>query len=64
MEITHKQKVASIFPTAAKKIHMLSEYVGEEADVPDPYKCGIEVYRQCAAFLQFLLNKLADKLKN
>lgn len=62
MELRHKQRVTSIFPTAAKKTYMLSEYVGEEADVPDPYKCGIEVYRECAAQLQFLLNKLVKKL--
>ena len=64
METRHKQEVVSQFPKAVTKTHLLSEYVGENGDVPDPYGSGIVVYRNCAARLEFLLNKLADKLKS
>ena len=64
MESRHKHAVASRFPEAAKKTHLLSEYVGEGGDVPDPYLLGIVVYRKCAATLQSLLNKLAEKLRS
>jgi len=64
MESGHKQQVISRFPEAAKKTHLLSEYVGESGDVPDPYLRGIAIYRKCAATLQSLLNKLAEKLRS
>ena len=64
MESRHKEVVLSRFPNAAKKTHLLSEYVGESGDVPDPYLQGIEIYQKCAATLQSLLKKLAEKLKS
>lgn len=64
MESRHKDMVLSRFPQAEKKTHLLSEYVGESGDVPDPYLQGIEVYQKCAATLQSLLKKLAEKLKS
>lgn len=63
MTLSGKQHIISVFPQAAAKTYTLSEYVGEDNEVPDPYQCGIEVYRECAAFLQFLLSNLAEKLK-
>jgi protein-tyrosine-phosphatase len=62
MESGHKHIIVSRFPKAVKKVHLLSEYVGESGDVSDPYLRGIAVYRKCAATLQSLLNKLAEKL--
>ena len=64
MESRHKEAVLSRFPNAAKKTHLLSEYVGGSGGVPDPYLQGIEVYQKCAATLQSLLKKLAEKLKS
>lgn len=64
MESRHKEVVLSRFPNAAKKTHLLSEYVGESGGVPDPYLQGIEIYQKCAATLQSLLKKLAEKLKS
>jgi protein-tyrosine-phosphatase len=64
MESRHKEVVLSRFPNAAKKTHLLSEYVGESGGVPDPYLQGIVVYRKCAATLQSLLKNLAEKLKS
>jgi len=64
MESRHKEVVLSRFPNAAKKTHLLSEYVGESGGVPDPYLQGIEIYQKCAATLQSLLKNLAEKLKS
>ena len=64
METGHRQIVASLFSGAAGKTHLLSEYVGEHGDVPDPYSRGIKAYKECAAMLQELLKKVAKKLKD
>ena len=64
MEVAHKRDVVALFPWVKEKTHLLSEYVGDSGEVRDPYSRGIEVYRQCAARLKSLLNKLADKLES
>ena len=64
METEHKQRVATHIIGAEKEIYMLSEYVWEEGDVADPYGCGVEAYHKCAARLQYLINKLVEKLKS
>jgi len=64
MESRHKDMVLSRFPQAEKKTRLLSEYVGESGGVPDPYLQGIEIYQKCAATLQSLLKKLAEKLRS
>lgn len=64
MEAANKRDVVAMFPQAEGKVHLLSEYVGDSGEVHDPYRRGIEAYRQCAALLQTLLSKLADKLKS
>jgi protein-tyrosine-phosphatase len=63
MEFRQWVQVVSQFPAATKKTHILSEYVGDTGDIADPYSCGIEAYRECAALLQRLLNKVAEMLK-
>jgi protein-tyrosine-phosphatase len=64
MEFRQQAQVVSQFPAATKKTHILSEYVGDTGDVADPYGCGIEAYRECAALLQRLLNKVTERLKS
>jgi protein-tyrosine phosphatase len=63
MEVVNKRDVVTLFPWAEEKVHLLSDYVGDSGEVHDPYRRGIEVYRQCAASLQSLLSKLVEKLK-
>ena len=62
MEYWHKQDVISLFPESQKKTFLLSEYAGEEGEVPDPYGYGIDKYRECAAMLQRLLPKVIERL--
>lgn len=64
MEHEHKQGVMIRVPKAVEKTYLLSEYVGESGDVPDPYRKSISKYRECAALLQSLLGGLIEKLKN
>ena len=40
-------------------IHTICEYVGENGEIPDPYGGDIQVYRECAAYLK----KLTEKIK-
>ena len=63
MEAAHRERVAFRFPAAEAKTYPLTEYVGEQGEVPDPIGCGIEVYRECAALLESLLGKLTEKLR-
>lgn len=62
MEQEHRDRIISLYAGAGSKVHLLSEYVGESGDISDPYLGGSQTYRECAALLQSLLNKLADKL--
>jgi len=63
MKARQKQVVVSRYRAAAGKTHVLSEYVGEEGDVPDPAGCGVGAYESCAVVLSSLLSKLAERLR-
>ena len=63
MEPWHQMHVASLFPAAKGKTHLLTEYAGGRGIVADPYGSGIEVYVERAALLHALLLKVADRLK-
>ena len=41
-----------------ENIWTLSEFAGENDDVPDPYGCGIEVYRKTAEEIKNLIEKI------
>lgn len=64
MESWQKVVILASFPAASKKTFTLPEYVGTPGNVPDPYGGGIDGYRECAALLRSLLEKLRDKLKS
>jgi protein-tyrosine-phosphatase len=63
MEPWQQMHVASMFPAAKGKTHLLTEYAGGRGIVADPYGSGIEVYAESAALLHSLLLKVADRLK-
>ncbi len=46
------------------KTYTLSEYVGEDGDIPDPFGGDVADYEECAEKLYGLLLKLADKIKD
>ncbi|MGQ0644788.1 MAG: low molecular weight protein arginine phosphatase [Elusimicrobiota bacterium] len=65
MEAGHKTAVAREFPSAARKVRVLKDYVAAEgeADVRDPIGAGQAVYDACAAELRGAVEKLLEKLK-
>ena len=63
MKSEHLGSVFGISQEVGEKAHLLSEYVGERGDVPDPLDMGKEAYRECAASLKGLLIELVNKIK-
>lgn len=61
MEHEHKHYVLEHFPHARQKVHLLTEFAGEEGEVADPFGCGIEEYRHCAEQLTLLLTIVLEK---
>lgn len=55
-----KQQICSSC-TGAFNVKTLAEYVGGE-EIPDPYGRGVEEYIEIAKYLNFLLDRLLDKL--
>ena len=63
MESWQKLRIAYYSPAAESRAFTLTEYVGEDGNVSDPYGGDIDTYRDCAARLQRLLTRLAETLK-
>ena len=57
----HKHYILEHFPDAKHKVHLLTEFVGDEGDVPDPIGCPVETYRQCADQLVSLIDKMLKR---
>ncbi len=62
MERRHKERVLSMAPQAAGKVFTLAEYVGESADVEDPYQADLPRYREVAARLERLTEQALRRL--
>jgi hypothetical protein len=63
MESWQKMRILYYSPSAENRAYVLTEYVGENGNVSDPYGGDIDTYRDCASRLQRLLTRLAEKLK-
>jgi len=61
MEHEHKHYVLEHFPHSRQKVHLLTEFAGEEGEIADPFGCGIEKYRKCAEQLTSLLTVILEK---
>ncbi len=64
MQLNHKEYILGHFPHAGEKTHLLTEFAGEEGEVPDPSGCGVEEYRECADRLTSLLSAALEKAKS
>lgn len=62
MEHEQKHYIEKYFPHAGEKVHLLTEFAGEEGEVPDPFGCGIEAYRQCVDKLRSLLRVTIENM--
>jgi protein-tyrosine-phosphatase len=58
----HKEDIHGEYKVTDGKISLLSEYVGDRGDVPDPWQRGPEAYRECAASIKSMIVKLLKKL--
>jgi len=52
----HRGYLLGQFPYAKDKVHLLSEFAREKGEVPDPIGQGLEVYRECADRITYLLS--------
>ena len=59
---SHRAVLLSDYPAAAGKIFTLAGYVGDDANVADPFGGSVDEYRGCAAQIRKLLMLVAGKL--
>ncbi|MGB9804694.1 MAG: low molecular weight protein arginine phosphatase [Desulfofundulus sp.] len=62
MTESHKRLIREQAPDLAGKIFTLSEYAGRGGDIPDPFGGPVDVYRQCAGELRYLISLALDRL--
>lgn len=58
----HKDIILSNFGENIKNVFVISEFVEENGDIDDPFMGSVEVYENTFHRLDFLLDKLLDKL--
>lgn len=58
----HKEFIIDNFNCNEEKVFSICEYVEENGEIEDPFMGDIEVYKNTFNKLDFLLNKLIDKL--
>ena len=62
MERGHLHLLLQTFDNVEGKVHLLSEFVGEHGDIPDPFGRDVNAYRRTAERLERLLTKLKEKI--
>ena len=62
MKDVHKQVVMLGHIASRQKTFTLKEFVGEQGDVPDPFGGDEAEYDACAAEIERLCEKAADKI--
>lgn len=62
MSKSHRDIILSALPEMADKVFTLAEYVGEDAEIADPFGGDSAEYNACADQIEALLDKLAAKL--
>jgi protein-tyrosine-phosphatase len=50
------------FPTRKENIFTLAEFAGIAGEVADPFGGGQAIYEECAAQLEYILNRVAERL--
>ncbi|MFA5383805.1 MAG: low molecular weight protein arginine phosphatase [Eubacteriales bacterium] len=62
MTKSHKRQVEQLEPVLTGKTFSLAEFAGKGSDIVDPFGCSLDLYRQCAAELRYLIGLVLDKL--
>lgn len=55
---SHKMAILNKYPSLSEKVYVLTEYVGENGDIQDPYGGSLETYRACMNEIEDLITKL------
>lgn len=63
MEAFHKEALLAEFPALRGKVYRLSELIGKNFDVPDPYGSGYEDYRKTANLIEGILHEGLPKIR-
>lgn len=63
MTKNHKDMIISSFRDYSQKTYTLSEYIGEEGDINDPYGMEQNIYNDTSQILYEKIKKLVKKLK-
>lgn len=59
----HRSSILSMYPEFEGKVFTLSQYIGEETDIVDPFGGSLETYRASALQLDNLIGKIFAKLR-
>ncbi|HAG10044.1 MAG TPA: low molecular weight protein arginine phosphatase [Desulfotomaculum sp.] len=62
MTRSHKQQVEQLEPGSIEKTFTLAEFAGKGSDIIDPFGRSLDLYRQCAAELRYLIGLALDRL--
>jgi protein-tyrosine-phosphatase len=62
MEAGHKEALQIEFPEKRNKIFMITEMVGSQYDIIDPYKRGLDAFEQTAQELNSILDQGISKI--
>ena len=57
MTESHRRSLFHLAPGELKKVHLVSELVGEQRDIPDPYGKPQEAYEAVAAMLETYIER-------
>ena len=63
MTAGHKQALSSFGSQFNTPIFTISEYAGENMDIPDPFGCGVSIYKECILVLKIYLEKIYSILE-
>lgn len=59
----HRVSILSAYPEFEGKVFTISQYLGEDRDIVDPFGGDLEVYKGCALELENSIAKIFEKLR-
>ena len=57
MTRSHQDSIRAEFPATRSKLHLMSELIGQQYDIADPYGRSLSEYEACAAELTQLIER-------
>ncbi len=64
MTRNHRDALVAEFPSFRHKIHLMSELVGKQYDIADPYGSALSDYAACANELEKLIENGYERIKS